>query len=77
MPQWNGTCLGYKWWRWPPLENRVHREIYTNKREGVIGVWRKLYTEENHNLCYCWDDQIKEDGMDGKWGDERGIQNLI
>jgi hypothetical protein len=29
----------------------VQREIFTNKREGVTGVWRKLYTEENHNLC--------------------------
>lgn len=73
LSQWHGTCLGYKWRRWPPLENRVQGEIFTNKRKGVIGIWRKLFTEENHNFCYYWDDQVKEDGMNGIWGDERGI----
>jgi hypothetical protein len=53
--------------------NKVQREIFTSKGEGVIELWRKLCTKELHNLCYYWDDQIKEDGMDETCGDEKKI----
>jgi hypothetical protein len=32
------------------LENRVLRRIFGPKRDGVTGGWRKLHTEELHNL---------------------------
>jgi hypothetical protein len=32
------------------FENKVLRRIYGPKREEVIGAWRKLHTEELHNL---------------------------
>jgi hypothetical protein len=33
------------------LENRVLRGIVWQKRDEVIGGWRKLHNEELHNLC--------------------------
>jgi hypothetical protein len=30
--------------------NRVLRRIFRPKRDGIIGVWRKLRNEELHNL---------------------------
>jgi hypothetical protein len=32
------------------FENRVLRRIFGPKRDGVIGGWRKLHSEELHNL---------------------------
>jgi hypothetical protein len=32
------------------VKNRVLREIFGPKRDEVIGDWRKLHTEELHNL---------------------------
>jgi hypothetical protein len=32
------------------FENRVLRRIFGPKRDGVMGVWRKLHNEELHNL---------------------------
>jgi hypothetical protein len=32
------------------FENRVLRGIFGLKRDEIIGDWRKLYTEELHNL---------------------------
>jgi hypothetical protein len=32
------------------FENRVLRRIFGPKRDGVTGGWRKLHTEELHNL---------------------------
>jgi hypothetical protein len=34
------------------FENRVLRRIFGPKRDEVIGGWRKLHSEELHNL-YC------------------------
>jgi hypothetical protein len=33
------------------FENRVLRRIFGPKRDEVMGGWRKLHTEELHNLC--------------------------
>jgi hypothetical protein len=32
------------------FENRVLRRIFEPKGDGVIGGWRKLHSEELHNL---------------------------
>jgi hypothetical protein len=32
------------------FENRVLRRIFGPKRDGVMGVWRKLHNEELHDL---------------------------
>jgi hypothetical protein len=32
------------------FENRVLRRILGPKREEVVGSWRRLYSEELHNL---------------------------
>jgi hypothetical protein len=32
------------------FENRVLRKIFGSKRNGVTGDWRKLHTEELHDL---------------------------
>ena len=34
------------------FENRVLREIFVTKRDGVTGEWRKLHNEELNDL-YC------------------------
>jgi hypothetical protein len=34
------------------FENRVLRRIFGPKRDKVIGGWRKLNTEELHNLYF-------------------------
>jgi hypothetical protein len=34
------------------FENRVLRRIFGPKRDEVIGDWRKLHSEELHNLYY-------------------------
>jgi hypothetical protein len=33
------------------FENRVLRRIFGPKWDEVIGGWRKLHSEELHNLC--------------------------
>jgi hypothetical protein len=33
------------------FESRVLRRIFVPKRHGVTGEWRKLHSEELHNLC--------------------------
>jgi hypothetical protein len=33
------------------FENRVLRRIFRLKRDEVTGEWRKLHSEELHNLC--------------------------
>jgi hypothetical protein len=32
------------------FENRVLRRIFGPKRDDMMGDWRKLHTEERHNL---------------------------
>jgi hypothetical protein len=32
------------------FENRVLRRIFGPKKDGLIGMWRKLHNEELHNL---------------------------
>jgi hypothetical protein len=39
-------------------ENRVLRRIFGPKTDEVTGAWRKLYSEELHNL-YCSPNIIK------------------
>jgi hypothetical protein len=34
------------------FENRVLRRMFGPKRDEVMGVWRKLHSEELHNLCF-------------------------
>jgi hypothetical protein len=34
------------------FENRVLRRIFGPKRDGVTGDWRKLHSEELHNLYF-------------------------
>jgi hypothetical protein len=41
------------------LENRVLRRIFVPKRDEVTGEWRKLHTEELHNL-YSSPDIIRQ-----------------
>jgi hypothetical protein len=33
------------------FENRVLRRIFVSKLEKVAGDWRRLHSEELHNLC--------------------------
>jgi hypothetical protein len=33
------------------FENRMLRRIFGQKRDEVIGSWRKLHNGELHNLC--------------------------
>jgi hypothetical protein len=42
------------------FENMMLRRISGPKRDEVMGGWRKLHTEELHNL---YSDQVKEDEM--------------
>jgi hypothetical protein len=37
------------------FENRVLRRIFGPKRDEVMGEWRKLLSEELHNLYYSAD----------------------
>jgi hypothetical protein len=50
------------------FENRVLR-IFGPKMEEVAGGWRRLHSEELHNLYaspnIIWGDQIEEDEMSG------------
>jgi hypothetical protein len=49
------------------FENRVLRRIFGPKRDDVTGEWRKLHTEELHNLYSSPDiiRQVKEDEVGG------------
>jgi hypothetical protein len=41
------------------FENRVLRRIFGHKREEVAGGWRRLHSEELHNL-YASSNMIRE-----------------
>jgi hypothetical protein len=41
------------------FENRVLRRIFGSKRDEVMGEWRKLHSEELHNL-YSYPDIIRQ-----------------
>jgi hypothetical protein len=49
------------------FENRVLRRIFGPKREEVMGEWRKLHSEELHNLYSSPDiiRQVKENEVGG------------
>jgi hypothetical protein len=51
------------------IENRVLRRIFGPKRDEVTGEWRKLHSEELHNLYSSPNitehDQIKENELGG------------
>jgi hypothetical protein len=50
-------------------ENRVLRRIFGPKREEVVGDWRRLHSEELHNLYASLNiikgDRLKEEEMAG------------
>jgi hypothetical protein len=65
-------------------ENRVLRRMFGPKRDEVMGEWRKLHSEELHNLCSSPDiiRQIKSRRM--RWaghvarmGDEREVYKVL
>jgi hypothetical protein len=58
------------------LENRVLRRIFGPKWEEVAGGWRKLHSEELHNL-YALSNIIRVGGAGGRYGrDAKCIQNF-
>jgi hypothetical protein len=66
------------------FENRVLRRIFGSKRDEVTGEWRKLHSEELHNL-YSFPDiirQVKSKRM--RWaghvariGEERKVYKVL
>jgi hypothetical protein len=46
------------------FENRVLRRKSRPKRDEIVGNWRKLHSEELHNL-YSSPNRVKEDEMGG------------
>jgi hypothetical protein len=52
------------------FENRVPRIIFGRKRDEVTGEWRKLHSEELHNLCLSPDiiKQVKANEVGGACG---------
>jgi hypothetical protein len=54
--------------------NRVLRNIFVSKRDGVTGGWKKLRKEVLFTKYY-YSDQIKENGRDVRraWGYEKWI----
>jgi hypothetical protein len=62
------------------FENRVLRRIFGPKRDEVMGEWRKLHSEELHNLHSSPDiiRQVKSRRM--KWahmGEERKVYRVL
>jgi hypothetical protein len=66
------------------FENRILRRIFGAKREEVTGEWRKLHSEELHNLYYSQNimRQIKSRRM--RWaghvarmGEERKLYKVL
>jgi hypothetical protein len=62
------------------FENRVLRRIFGPKRDEVTGEWRKLHTEELHNLYSSPDiiRQVKSRRM--RWarmGEERKVYTVL
>jgi hypothetical protein len=52
---------------WVTFESRVLRRIFGPKRDEVTGGWRKLHSEELHNLYSSpsiISDQVKDDGRE-------------
>jgi hypothetical protein len=47
------------------FENSVLRRIFGPKRDEVTGEWRKLHSEELHNL-YSSPDIIKQESSQGE-----------
>jgi hypothetical protein len=66
------------------FENRVLRRIFGPKREEVTGEWRKLYSEELHNL-YSSPDIIRQvrsrrmrwAGHVARMGEERKVYKVL
>jgi hypothetical protein len=49
-------CETLSWTLWEEhrlrvFENRVLTRVFVSKRDAVTGDWRKLHSEELHNLC--------------------------
>jgi hypothetical protein len=66
------------------FENRVLRRIFRPRRDEVTGEWRKLHSEEVHNLYSCPDiiRQVKSRRM--RWaghvarmGEERKVYKFL
>jgi hypothetical protein len=66
------------------FENKVLRRIFGPKRDGVTGGWRKLHSEELHNL-YCSPSIIRIikprrmgwAGHVARMGEERNVYRLL
>jgi hypothetical protein len=66
------------------FENRVVRRIFEPKRDEVTGEWRKLHSEEFHNL-YSSPDIIRQvksrrmrwAGHVARMGDERKVYKVL
>jgi hypothetical protein len=64
------------------LENRVLRRIFGSRKEKVTGDWRKLHTEELHNLYPSPDIIRMFKSRRMRWacstrgGDEKYVQNF-
>jgi hypothetical protein len=55
------------------FENRVLRRIFGSKRDEMTGEWRKLHSEELHNLYSSPDiiRQVKANKVGGAYGTHR------
>jgi hypothetical protein len=61
------------------FENRVLRRIFGPKRDEVMGEWRKLHSEELHNL-YSSPDIIRRmrwAGHVARMGEERKVYKVL
>jgi hypothetical protein len=66
------------------FENRVMRRIFGRKRDEVTGEWRKLHSEELHNL-YSSPDIIRQvksrrmrwAGHVARMGEERKVYKVL
>jgi hypothetical protein len=66
------------------FENRVLRRIFVPKRDEVTGEWRKLHSEELHNL-YSSPDIIRQvksrrmrwAGHVARMGEERKVYKIL
>jgi hypothetical protein len=62
------------------FENRVLRRIFGPKRDKVTGEWRKLHSEELHNLYLSPDfiRQVKANEVGGaRTGEERKVHKVL
>jgi hypothetical protein len=66
------------------IENRILRIMFGPKRHGVTGEWRKLHSEELHNLCSSPDiiwqvnsRRMRCSGHVARMGEERNVYKVL